>query len=458
MLFYQLGFLLFLAIVLGLLATIRNNEHRRVVLLIANYCFYSYFDYKFLLLIIISTLTDYSIGRLLSSAENNSRRRLLLLISLSVDLFILGFFKYYNFFISSFAELFSINAKGHLLNLVLPIGISFYTFQTINYVIDVFNRKIEACDNVIDYAIFVGFFPSILSGPIVRASSFLPQLKASKKLDIADIAEGSRLLVTGMFQKIFLADRLGMFVDVVFKSPGVFNSSTVWLAVVSYSLQLYLDFAGYSNMAIGVARMLGYDIGINFNFPYLSKSIGEFWKRWHISLSYWIRDYLYIPLGGSRKGEIRTYLNLVIAMLLCGLWHGASWTFILWGGYHGIGLAIQKLWSRSRVKLPALVGWALTMLMVVIGWIFFRSCDLTHAFTILRQMFWGKPGVSWTFPFAVFAIAATLIAHLLKLIAGWDVITVPLQSWYLPTLLLSMLWLVIIFHPGGFRPFAYANF
>jgi alginate O-acetyltransferase complex protein AlgI len=459
MLFYQVEFLVFLCILLGLLAIIGKSEYRKVILLAASYYFYAFFDYRFLSLIIISTVTDYCVGRALSITKRINGRRLLLLISLLVNISILGFFKYYNFFIGSFVNAFGISGGNrYILDLALPLGISYYTFQTINYTIDVYNRKIETCNNLLDYALFVGFFPSLLSGPIMRASKFLPQVRLGGALRLADVSQGIRLFVIGLFMKIFIADRLGMFVDVVFESPGVFNSSTVWLAVCSYTLQLYMDFAGYSNMAIGVARMLGYDIGINFNFPYLSTSISEFWKRWHISLSTWIRDYLYIPLGGSRKGEIRSYINVVFVMLLCGLWHGASWTFVLWGGYHGIALAVQKLWGRSHIKLPALAGWAMTMLIVSVGWIFFRSPDLNHAIIILRQMFLPEAGVNWTFPFAVFAIAGTLVVHLIELHGRVDFHRLPLHAWYTPAILFSMIWMVVIFHPKGFRPFVYLNF
>jgi alginate O-acetyltransferase complex protein AlgI len=459
MLFFQLEFIIFLAILIVLRGIIKGNAQRKAVLLAASYYFYAFIDYRWLSLVLISTFTDYIVGLALSSCENKLKRKLLLIISLSTNLCILCLFKYYDFFVSSFAALFYMSTwNQYLLHIALPLGISYYTFQTMNYTIDVYRRKSEACRSILDYSLFVCFFPSILSGPIVRASSFLPQLKVDSHSNLGNLTRGLRLFIMGLFLKIFMADRLGMFVDVVFESPGVFDSLTVWLAVLSYTLQIYFDFAGYSDMAIGVAKMLGYDIGINFNYPYLAGSISEFWKRWHISLSTWIRDYLYFPLGGSRKGGLRTIFNLVFVMLLCGLWHGASWTFVLWGGYHGVALAVNRFWSKSGMKLPRLAGWVLTMLVVMVGWVFFRSPDMTHASLILRQMFLPHPGTGWIFPFAIFAVLATALVHVVEYTDLLDVHRLPLRAWYTPAILFSMLWMVVIFHPEGFRPFVYLNF
>ncbi len=457
--FCQLQFHIFLLIILLFFVLIKNNVYRKTILLIAGYYFYSLFDYRFVPLILASTLTDYYVGRALYMHKAPSPRRLLLLLSLSVNLTILGFFKYYNFFINSFTHLFGLsNSDDFLLHIALPLGISYYTFQTLTYTIDVYNRRLAPCDNLLDYALFVSFFPSIMSGPIVRASNLLPQMKTTRILNYDSISSGLGLFIIGLFMKVFMADRLGMFVDVVFINPRVFSCLTVWLAVVSYSLQLYLDFAGYSNMAIGIAKMLGYDIGVNFNFPYVSTSISEFWKRWHISLSTWIRDYLYIPFGGSKKGEIRTYCNLLSAMLLCGLWHGPSWAFVLWGGYHGLSLCIQRLWSRLDARLPAFIAWLLTMLTVMLGWVLFRSADLSHAAEIFKQLFFPAPGVVWVFPFALFAVAATAVVHLAEISGKVDIHDLSLDAWYTPAFLFAMLWMVVIFHPEGFRPFVYAGF
>ncbi|HEB42090.1 MAG TPA: MBOAT family protein [Candidatus Dependentiae bacterium] len=423
---------------------------------------------RFLSLIIISTLVDYVVGTCLSKTDTVYKRKLLLILSIVVNLGILGFFKYYNFFVSSLVLLLKpVGFNLKTLNIILPIGISFYTFQTLSYTIDLYRRKIEPEKSLLDFAVFVGFFPQLVAGPIVRAAHFLPQLKSPAVLTGENFVIGFRLFIIGLFKKVFIADRLAMFVDPVFANSGAFDCITTWMAVVAYSIQIYCDFAGYSDMAIGAGKIMGYDLNTNFDFPYLSKSIREFWRRWHISLSTWIRDYLYIPLGGSRKGHVRTYINIMVSMLLCGLWHGAAWTFVFWGGLHGVSLAVSRIWSNFRKtgdrgetysSVAALSKWALTMFVVIIGWVFFRSQDFQHAFIVLGQMFNPKPGIMWYQPFVIFILLTTALFHLLQALKLCDFLSLPVKAWYTPAALFSMIWLILVFYPKEFKPFIYFQF
>ncbi|MBI9079524.1 MAG: MBOAT family protein [Pseudodesulfovibrio sp.] len=465
MIFSSLEFILFFAFVLLGLASLRNNHTgRKVLLLVASYYFYAYWDWRFLSLIWLSTVVDYVVGKRLALATKETIRRRWLLVSLTVNLGLLGYFKYYNFFIDSFKPLVeSIGLHSGSLDIILPVGISFYTFQTLSYTIDIYRRNIKPRDSFLDFALFVGFFPQLVAGPIVRASHFLPQLESYKPLTRAHFFAGFQLFTYGLFKKVFIADRLAMFSDNVFANPGAYDSPTSWLVAVAYSMQIYFDFSGYSDMAIGVARIMGYDLGENFNFPYLSKSPREFWRRWHISLSSWIRDYLYIPLGGSWRSPARTYVNLLFSMTLCGLWHGAAWTFVAWGALHGLALAKNRLWMQNGPKTDSkiikMTGWVLTMLSVIVGWVIFRSPSFEDAGLMLRQMFFPEQGVSWMNPFVIFILVGTVAVHILEYIGKWNSWAFPSSSrWYSPTLLFSLLWLSIMFFPDGFNPFIYFQF
>lgn len=468
MLYTQIEFPIFFLVLLGCLSITRNNILRKIIILLGSYYFYAYWDFRFVGLILLTTLVDYCVGKGLESTGERHKRKLFLFISLFVNLSVLFIFKYYNFFIESFQNILTpLGFNTQPLDIILPIGISFYIFKSIGYTVDVYLRRIKSCRNVLDYALFVGFFPNLLAGPIERASSFLPQLEKSPGITKENLMLGMRLFIIGLFKKVFLADRFGMFVSYFFNNAEVFASSTAWLAVIAYSLQIYLDFSGYSDMSIGLAKMMGYDLQINFNFPYLSTNITEFWRRWHISLSSWIRDYLYIPLGGNRKGRVRTYINLMTAMLLCGLWHGAAWTFIFWGGLHGLFLTCHRLvkngWNLSEDSifinnLALLLRWSLTMVAVAVGWVFFRSADFHQAILILAKMFYPQTGVSWHPPFVVAWILVIGVLHVFHACGLGSLFALPVKAWYTPAVLLSMLWLVILFFPAGFNPFIYFRF
>lgn len=465
MIFSSLEFFIFFALVLlGL--TILRDKHasRKLLLLAASYYFYAYWDWRFLSLIILSTLVDFVAGKQIGATAHPAKRRRWLLLSLCCNLGMLGFFKYFNFFIESFRPLAeSVGFHPGTLAIILPVGISFYTFQTLSYTIDIYRRNMEPHDSLLDFALFVGFFPQLVAGPIVRAAAFLPQLKEYKPLTRANAYAGFQLFTYGLFKKVFIADRLAIFTDNVFANAGAYDSPTTWLAAAGYAMQIYFDFSGYSDMAIGVARFMGYDLGKNFNFPYLATSPQSFWRRWHISLSSWIRDYLYIPLGGNRKGTVRTYVNLMVSMLLCGLWHGAAWTFVAWGGLHGMALAGNRIFNGNKKgtvsRGSAVAGWALTMLFVLVGWVLFRSQDFSQAGLMLRQMFLPQSGVSWINPFVLLVITGTALVHALKIFGNWErLLLSPTARWYSPALLFSLLWLCAIFYPRGFNPFIYFQF
>lgn len=454
----------FAAVLLGLLFLRGNNTFRKMLLLLASYYFYAYWDWRFLPLIWISTIIDYFVGKQLPKTINVSQRRKLLLVSLSVNLGLLAFFKYFNFFIESFRPIIEgVGLHAGTLDIILPVGISFYTFQTLSYTIDIYRGNLEPNESLLDFALFVGFFPQLVAGPIVRASHFLPQLKKYKPLSRANMYIGFQQFTYGLFKKVFLADRLAMFSDNIFANAGAYDCTTTWLAAIAYSLQIYFDFSGYSDMAIGVARVIGYDLGENFNFPYLSKSPREFWQRWHISLSTWVRDYIYIPLGGSRQGTGRTYFNLIVTMVLCGLWHGAAWTFVTWGALHGLALASNRLFMRTGDKpssgLRTAFGWGSTMLFVVLGWVLFRSEGFSEAALMLRQMFLPEPSISWFFPFVPFVLVGVVVVHAIKYKGYFERMFLPEAARaYSPALLFSLIWLVAVFYPKGFNPFIYFQF
>ena len=401
MAFNSLGFLVFFAAVCAALSLTNIPAVKRalgdklfgarhVLLIAANYAFYVSWNWKCCFLLLALTVIAYV------SAANCRRSRFALHAGVVLPLVILGVFKYFNFFVGSFCELFGLAEPGAL-KLLLPVGISFYTFQTLSYIIDVHRGKVEAERSPIKLALYISFFPQLVSGPIVKAGEFLPQLCEDRNVSLVNLEKGVQIFLFGLFKKVVIADNIAVFVNAVYSNPVQFGGGTVLLAVVGYSIQLYCDFSGYSDMAVGCARGLGYELPRNFNMPYLSRSVKEFWKRWHISLSTWLMEYLYIPLGGNRKGRFRTYVNLVVTMLLGGLWHGAAPRFVLWGGFHGLLLALHKFLMRLFPRMKAtgadmkrgwrIAGIFVTFHLVCLGWIFFRARDVGTGADILEQVF-----------------------------------------------------------------------
>ena len=348
MLFNSAIFAVFILIVFPLYALSRGTSFARVVLLVASYAFYANWDVRYLPLLWISTLVDYTAGRRMAASDDPRTRRLWLLASLSTNLGLLGIFKYGNFLLETASPVWTaIGVDPPMLPGGIPVGISFYTFQTLSYTIDVYRRQLEPCDRPIDFAVFVAFFPQLVAGPIVRASELLPQLRKLPPIRGEEVAAGMQRFALGLMKKVVIADNVGLFVDQVFAAPSEYSAFTLWFAAYGFALQIYCDFSGYTDMAIGLGRAFGLRIPENFNVPYLAVSITDFWRKWHMTLSRWLRDYLYIPLGGSRGSQSATYRNLMITMLLGGLWHGAAWTFVLWGALHGAWLAIARVHERD---------------------------------------------------------------------------------------------------------------
>ncbi len=370
-------------------------------LLAANYVFYGYWDWRFTFLLLTSTIVDFWVGQQLHVASGQTRRKLLLLVSIVFNLGILGFFKYFNFFVESASILLSsIGLYPHksLLHVILPIGISFYTFKTMTYTIDIYRRKIEPTKDFFVYALYVSFFPQILAGPIERAANLLPQISRPRTITRAQVMAGFNLMLIGLFKKVAIADSLSAIVGDIFSAPASMTSGQLWTGVYAYTLQIYGDFSGYTDISRGIACILGFKSTENFNVPYLSRSITEFWQRWHISLATWFREYLYIPLGGNRHGRKRTYANLFITMLLCGLWHGAAWPFVIWGMIHGFYLIVHRMFLGGRkpdLSWPkSLYGWALHILkifitfhLVAFAWVLFRSSSINSAKVYYERLF-----------------------------------------------------------------------
>ncbi len=426
MIFSSLEFFAFFGCVLLFLAIAKSQQTKKLFLLAVSYFFYGYWDWRFTFLMLAMTVANYALGQCVENAQTHRLKKLSLTAAIVFDLGVLGFFKYYNFFVESanyaLQPLFAGSTAGlSPLNIILPVGISFITFQVMAYVIDIYRGVTGTAETFWDFALLTAFFPQLIAGPILKAKQFLPELQKKIVIRRENLLFGMQLFLLGLFRKVAIADRLALYVDTVFDSPQDFSSATTWLAVLAYAIQIYCDFSGYSDMAIGTAKCLGYDIPANFNIPYISRSITEFWRRWHISLSTWLREYIYIPLGGNRKGKPRQYLNLWLVMLLGGLWHGASWNFVLWGVLHGTALAIHKFYAdniRPKVSLPAplynAVTWAMTFLFVCTTWVFFRATSFPAAFTILQKMYsWTPAGINWYATGLVIAVPGIFVADYL---------------------------------------------
>jgi len=393
MLFNSIEFAIFLPIVFFLYWFVinKNLKAQNLLVLISSYIFYGWWDWRFLSLIIFSSFTDYSVGIALSKEKNSTKRKLLLLTSIFVNIGFLGFFKYWNFFAESFADAFTLfgnNFEPDRLNIILPVGISFYTFQTLSYSIDVYRRKVEPTKDIIAFFSFVSFFPQLVAGPIERATNLLPQFYIKRQFDYKKAVDGMRQILWGLFKKMVIADNCAGFVNDFFANSADYSGSALLLGAIFFAFQIYCDFSGYSDIAIGTARLLGFNLMRNFAFPYFSRDIAEFWRRWHISLSSWFRDYLYIPLGGNRVSKLWNYRNLLIVFFITGLWHGASWSFVVWGLYHGFFLVGEKLlFGRGIKSLTSPFLRAVYVLPVVlIGWVIFRAESLTLAMSYLEVM------------------------------------------------------------------------
>ena len=378
MLFNSLAFLVFLPLFMAAYWSTKGRL-RLWVMLAGSLVFYAWWDWRFCFLLLFSALVDYSLGILLENEQDDALRRRLIIVSVAVNLGLLGFFKYFNFFVQSFTP----RETFDVMKIVLPVGISFYVFKTMSYTIDVYRRTQAAERDLLRFTTFVVFFPELVAGPIVRASRLLPQLARDHRFRYERMLSGVTLIASGYVRKVAIADSLAPLVDIRFAHPEAHNSWSLLIGVYLYAFQIYCDFSGYSSIAIGLARILGFDFGINFDRPYFSASFSEFWTRWHISLSSWLRDYLYIPLGGSRGGKWRTYRNLMITMLLGGLWHGASWTFVFWGALHGTYLVVERALSGITRRVPKVVMLLIVFHLTCFAWVFFRAHSFSNAWEVL---------------------------------------------------------------------------
>ena len=398
MIFNSVVFIVFIGIVYSLywIINAKFSRYQNLFLLIASYIFYGYWDYRFLSLIFLSTLVDFFCAKFMLKATVE-KRKLLLFISIIFNLGILGYFKYMGFFVDSFKSILSyFNYDFDLdytLNIILPVGISFYTFQTMSYTIDVYRGKLAPTKEFISFASFVSFFPQLVAGPIERATNLLPQILNKRKFNLKQSMEGFHLIVWGFFKKIVIADSLAPIVDDIFMNYQHLEGTVLVLGALYFTIQIYCDFSGYSDIAIGLAKLLGINLMTNFNFPYFSTDISDFWRRWHISLSTWFRDYVYIPLGGSRNSLTKTLINITIVFLVSGLWHGANWTFVAWGLFHSIIYIIYTLYTRSNKtnslisNTPGSLKTFLLFILIVFSWILFRSNSIQDAFIFIGRIF-----------------------------------------------------------------------
>lgn len=413
MIFNTIEFVIFLLLVFSLYWSFfsKNSTNQNILLLIAGYFFYSWWSWKFLLMFIITSLIDFYAARKIEKHEDINKRKLFLFLSLSGNLSVLLFFKYYNFFITEFANMFGIDSGNLTLQLILPLGISFYTFQAMAYTIDVFRKTTKAETNLLTYLCYSSFFPQMLSGPIERANRLMVQFRVKREFNYKQAVKGLELILFGFLKKVALADNLAIIADKGFGFPDNYHGIDLIIATICFTFQIYCDFSGYTDIARGVARLFGFELIKNFNNPYFAQNINEFWRRRHISLSTWFRDYLYIPLGGNKKGKLRTTFNIVFVFAISGLWHGASRTFLAWGLYHGVLSAINRL-LNIKFELPKHIKIFSTFLIVAFGLIFFRAENMSDAYAVIENIFVFDSSLLTIFlgisPLKLFLILSTL--------------------------------------------------
>ncbi|MDE6793038.1 MAG: MBOAT family protein [Muribaculaceae bacterium] len=463
-LFWML-FLLFLP-VYGL---VKGSKWKMVFFVV---CFSLYFYYKssglFFLMLIATSVIDWSLSHWMARIKGRGGRLAVMWFSILISLSILGYFKYANFFLWNW----NLMVEGNFqpLDIILPVGISFYTFQSISYIVDVYKGRIEPTRYWIDYIFFLSFFPALVAGPIVRADYFLPQIEKNEKPSSQKVWGGLWLIIVGVVKKALIADYIAQYNDLIFNEPSLYTGVQTLMGVLGYTMQIYCDFSGYSDMAIGIALIMGFRLGINFDSPYKSRNLTDFWRRWHISLSSWLRDYVYIPLGGNRKGTFRTYLNNFLTMLIGGLWHGAAWKFIFWGAMHGIGLAVHKAFKPILVKIPdnwftCFISWLLTFVYVSLLWVFFRAADFESSVLIIKNIFedfqWSQiPQFAQARPAWCIMMGALIVFHFFPhkwtVAVQWAFIRI---NWVVKLIIfLIAVQLVIEFMSEEVSPFIYFQF
>ena len=448
---------------------LRTNESRKWFLLFASYFFYGSWDWRFALMLAVISYGDFFFAREIGRSADKLHRRRYVAASLTMNLLVLGFFKYFNFFIASsvgLAHLLGLNLQGPVFAIILPVGVSFFTFQSLSYTLDVYRGEIQPVQRPRDYLLFAAFFPQLVAGPIVRPKYFLPQLVSARTVDAVAVKAALAMFVIGLIKKSCIADNISPFVDQVFANPQLYSHTGVITAVWLYAVQIYCDFSGYSDMAIAVAAMMGYELTPNFNAPYLATSLQDFWRRWHISLSSWIRDYIYISLGGRNANRWLTYRNLFLTMLAGGLWHGPAWTFVTWGGLHGVGLVLQQEFDRlglgkllPSARVRTVLFWALTLQLVCICWVLFRAPSFAVAAQVTRQYLGLSQGGSEGFPLGLTVLPVILLG-VQYLCSKWNVSALAgrLAIGRYAFGLGVTVSLVLALLPLGARPFIYFQF
>jgi alginate O-acetyltransferase complex protein AlgI len=466
MLFNSTVFLQFLSAFLLLYYLCRRSLFQRNLLIVGgSWLFYGWWDWRFLGLLIFSGCFDFVVGLLLGMTTATRKRKLVLRLSVATNLCLLGFFKYYDFFVGSMADLLTrLNVPFHAstLGIILPVGISFYTFQSLGYVMDVYRGQMQPTRNLLHYLAYVSFFPQLVAGPIQRGHDLLPQLQRTLIITRPMIEEGAWLILWGMFKKVVMADNLAPLVELVFENNAA-SGPAVMAGALAFAFQIYGDFSGYSDLARGIARLLGFELRQNFDLPYFAADLRDFWRRWHITLSTWLRDYLYISLGGNRRGTLRTYANVLMTMLLGGLWHGAAWNFLLWGAWHGAGLVCTQLWQNHRSptrSLPLWLSLPATFLFVLYGWVLFRAGSLAH----IRQM--TSALAIWTTPtwFPHYLASLLLLIAPLVAVEMWQkrannqFATLAAPLWLRSSIQGGLLLAVLLFWEKKSVPFIYFQF
>jgi alginate O-acetyltransferase complex protein AlgI len=473
--FASKAFFIFLPAVLLGYYLLRARSHKYRFLLAASWLFYMSWNPWFIWVILFTSVVDFTAGLLIEAASTAGRRRFWLSMSLVTNLGLLAVFKYTNFFLGNglaLARAAGWSVDDCVLRIILPLGISFHTFQGISYTVDIYRGKIPAVRSFVDFALFVAFFPQLVAGPIVRAVEFLPQMVKPRRATSTQVVEGLHWFLLGLFKKLFLADRLAQFVDPVFAHPETYDCVTHYWAVLAYAAQIYCDFSGYSDMALGCAKWFGFELPRNFHFPYLAASITDFWRRWHMSLSTWLRDYLYIPLGGNRRGVVRTYINLLLTMTLCGLWHGANWNFVVWGAYNGVLLTLHRIYVRAvdsggwlqavrAHPMFRLLAVTATFVLVTFGWVLFRSENWTKCGLLASSLAGlGVPAaaVHWVPGWVPLLVVLFAIGHLFgglrdRLCGLLDLPPVVRAGAYVTAVVL-----LIAFGPGTGKVFIYFQF
>lgn len=472
MIFNSLVFLIFVAVIFLVYPRL-NHRGQNIFLIFASYVFYGYWNWRFVFLLLAITLINYVIGFYLGEADKQRKKKLLITLSIVSNLGILCFFKYFNFFVNSAASVlaaFGLYPNMPLLQVILPIGISFFTFQTMTYTIDIYRNKLQPTKNFIDFALFVSFFPQLLAGPIERAINMLPQIASPRQITKPQILTGMNLILLGYFKKVAIADTLAPIADKIFATPETMTSGQLWTGAYAFTIQIYCDFSGYTDIARGVALILGFKLMENFNAPYLSRSITEFWRRWHISLSTWLRDYLYIPLGGNRAGSVRTYANLLMTFLLCGLWHGAAWPFVIWGLVHGLCLICHRIVLNGKkidITWPTniindILKVILTFHLLILTFVIFKSPNLLTALTYFKGLFHIQQftGIDFSVLFAGTLVLALDVVQICLKTQYWitDRREYKAVRYAIAGMLLVSVLAAAIAHVGTITPFIYFQF